>query len=50
MLKNEELYKSISRKTDGKLDIRKTVNILNSKLYYKFAISSKKECNFGGLW
>ena len=45
MPKNEKLYKISNRTTDDKQGPRKSVNISDSGLYHKFAISGRKRCN-----
>ena len=40
MLEDKELYKGTSRKVEAKWSSRETVNILDSKIYYKAATSS----------
>jgi len=42
MLKNEEYNGGLSRKFDNKWDTEEAINILNNRLYYKVAISGKK--------
>ena len=49
MPKNENLYKISNRTTDDKQGPRKSVNISDSGLYHKFAISGRKRCNTSSI-
>jgi len=40
MLEDEELDRDTSREVDNEWSTRKAINTLNSRLYYKVAISS----------
>jgi len=46
---NKELNEGTNREVNGKQGIREAMNIFNSRLYYKVAISSWKKYNSGGL-
>ena len=47
--KNKESDRNTSRKFDSKWSTRKAIDIFNSRLYYKVAISSWERCNSGSL-
>jgi len=46
MSKNEKLYRISSRETDSKKGLGEAIDISNSRLHYKAAVSSRKEYNF----
>jgi len=49
ILEDKELYRSTGRKINSKWGIREAVNIFNSWLYHKVAISNRKGCGFSGM-
>ncbi len=49
MLENKEQDRGTSGKVDNKWSTRKTMNTSDSRFHHKVAISSRKECNIGGI-
>ena len=49
MSENKGLNRETSREVDNKWSTREAVDIFDSKLYYKVAISSREKCNPSSL-